>query len=156
MEPITLGAAVNADQLARALAADGESGARAPLHIEVPARGTHFAFEKLYANRAEDGAWIALPYATRTGAFAGTALSLFAVMLLGLGLSAERLLPGRLPMMVRRGGAAAGIVLLGLTLGVLSVDPRPALVLAALLASLILVASRGRARGMQYAGRGTT
>ncbi|MDM8545258.1 hypothetical protein QUF61_02065 [Candidatus Venteria ishoeyi] len=58
------------------------------LHLQVPKRGIHFAFEKLYANQAKEDTWIEIPYVAAEAQDRGLWISLLGSFLVLLGLLA--------------------------------------------------------------------
>ena len=102
----------------------------APLEIEVPSAGVHFAFEKLYANQAEDDAFFSIPYTSGTGATIGHAVSLLGTLLFWTGLwqawRREPPLAGRLAL------AGTGLVMLLAPIGYLQTSAALPLVISAL------------------------
>lgn len=108
-----------------------------PLHIDVPNTGIHFAFEKLYANQAEEDAAFSLPYMSRVGAGLGQAVALLGTALLWGGLWLAWRREGPFAPQTALAGAALGLLLLLVPLAYLQTDPTPPLLLslAALLAA---------------------
>ena len=78
------------------------------LRLEIPTQGIHFAFQKLYANQAEEDAWVRIPYYDASLRQAGKWGAVLAVLLIGLGVwsLAGRKLPGKVPGIVLTGGLA--------------------------------------------------
>ncbi len=116
-----------------------------PLRIQVPTEGIHYAFEKLYANQAEEDASFAIRYVAAEGNQLGLWLSLAGVLLLWagiVGLATHRVKVSR--------PAVIGMIVLGATLlagsvGYLGTSPMPASALALLVAvlmGLVLVVQR--------------
>jgi len=111
----------SADELARA--ADGHAGLESahteggtgvlPLRIEVPKKGVHYRFEKLFANRGEEEARFSLHYTTAGARTGGGFLLALMVMVLGAVIAGRA---GVAPSLDRRKAtglaAAAGAVLL--------------------------------------------
>ncbi len=60
-----------------------------PLRIDVPRRGVHFRFEKLYTNRGKEPARFSIHYTTAGASSSGSALMILAVLMLA-GLAAGR------------------------------------------------------------------
>jgi hypothetical protein len=73
------------DELRRLEQAVSAPQAIRPLQISVPTSGVHYAFEKIYANQADERSWFEIPYASRSGARLGQAVSLLGVMLFWVG-----------------------------------------------------------------------
>jgi hypothetical protein len=103
-----------------------------PLHIDVPATGIHYAFEKLYANQADEAAAFSIPYTSKLGAGLGQAVALLGTALFwaGLWMAWRRRNEGGLP--VGLGSAAGGMILLLLPITYLQSSPTPPLVLSML------------------------
>lgn len=122
-----------------------EVGHRAiePLRISVPAAGIHYAFEKLYANQADQETWFELPYASARGAVAGHAISLVGIALfwLGIGLFVKR--TERLYRMGAVGVNVAGVAALFVSLGVFQMSATLPLVVSLVLL-LVVAIVRGR------------
>jgi len=117
-----------------------------PLRISVPTAGVHYAFEKLYANQPEQDAWIALPYASATGAVVGGFTSAFGALLLWLGLALFLRPDPRLPNVPPRlslVAAAAGFLVVVTCAGLYHVGTTPAL-LVSLAVALATAAVFGR------------
>ena len=88
----------------------------APLHFTVPAAGTHFAFQKLYANQADEDAGFSLPYASGVGRGLNHLLAAIGAALFWLGLGAAfKLVPG---CALRGGALLVAVGVLCLTSGV--------------------------------------
>lgn len=88
MEVVSQGV-MTAEEAARAEAAlqAGDGQAIEPLRLTVPKSGTHFAFEKLYANQsADEPARIVIPYASDVGSSFGGAAVLLGTLLFWVGL----------------------------------------------------------------------
>jgi len=142
LDVVTAGAAVSREAMAQKLAhAEGERPAPQlldPLRISVPAAGIHYAFEKLYANQADQDAWIALPYASSGGAWIGRLFGALGTLLFWIGLAIFLRLDPRLPALSTRaslGVAGAGLlVLIGVSRYGVGVVP-------ALLVSMAVVAA---------------
>lgn len=139
METIVAGQRLASETAKAEMTSFAEAAARQalePLRLDVPApsTGVRFAFEKLYANQAEERISITIPYASGFGRAVGHGLILLGTMLawLGLGLVASRR---------RRLGAT--LALGGLVvLGVLALQYRVSILPAAWwsLAGLLVVA----------------
>ncbi len=92
-----------------------------PLRIDVPRRGVHFRFEKLYANRGKEPAHFSIHYTTSGASSSGSALMILAVLMLA-GLAAGRaglwkIRLGPAQSMIVGLGALAVIVIAGFFLG---------------------------------------
>jgi len=96
------------DELSRMKQAVSAPQAIRPLQISVPTSGVHYAFEKVYANQAEERAWFEIPYASRAGARLGQAASLLGVALLWSGIALRLRGASR--------AAGAGVATLGLAI----------------------------------------
>jgi hypothetical protein len=91
LEPASEAERVTREELQAGLAGSADATARQvldPLRISVPTSGIHYAFEKLYANQSDHDAWVAIPYATRSGSLLGRLASALGALLLwgGVGL----------------------------------------------------------------------
>jgi hypothetical protein len=109
----------------------------APLRIAVPARGVHYAFEKLYANQADEPVGFSVAYASAGGARAATGLSLVGAVVLWGGLLfglRRRLNPGRAVV-----AGLAGLALILVAVRVFGTSPAGAAWLFLLLAVVSLV-----------------
>ena len=141
MDLVATGSPMDGRQLEEALVDHLEDAAArmvAPLTISVPTAGIHFAFEKLYANQADQQTWLEIPYASRGGARAGAVVILLATLVFwaGLILGLRRSSPDQ-----RRwafGASLAAFLVLAITIGHLGANPSPALVATALLAIALL------------------
>ena len=124
-----------------------------PLQIDVPSSGIHYAFEKLYANQAEEDAAFSIPYTSDLGAAFGQAIALLGTALFWTGLWMAWRREG--PLTRRRALALAGgglVLLLG-PIGYLQTSATPPLLLS--LAALIGAAAHAaRDRLGAFAGRG--
>jgi hypothetical protein len=129
----------------RAAAADARHGSSAStgvqeaLRIDVPTRGIHFAFEKLYANQSPRPARFAVRYTSAEANQLGLWLSGAGVMLIWLGILA---LGSRRVALPRNGAIASlalGVVLLVVALGYLGASPVLASALTLLIATLLAV-----------------
>jgi hypothetical protein len=105
MELIAPGAAVDQAKMQETLAS-GEPDAES-LKLEVPLRGVHFAFEKLYANQDDREVGFTLPYASGFGARLAGLGVIACTLLLWLGVAIA--LQGN-----RRAAAIAALGLAGL------------------------------------------
>jgi hypothetical protein len=151
LDVVTAGAVVSKDAMTRQLArADSDRAAPQlldPLRIEVPKAGIHYAFEKLYANQADQDAWIALPYASTGGALLGRLLAVVGTLAFWLGLATYGRLDPRLPWLSPRASAViagAGVLVL-ISVGRYGVGLVPALLLSlALLGAAAMLRFRGR------------
>jgi len=115
---------------------DAQAQAGQPLRIQVPTEGIHYAFEKLYANQAEDDASFTIGYVAAEANRLGLWLSLAGVALVWAGIIA---LAVRHP--VSR-AAVIGLLVLGVALlagsvGYLGTSPVPASALALLVAVVL-------------------
>jgi energy-converting hydrogenase Eha subunit C len=111
--------------------------------IEVPTAGVHYAFEKLYANQAEDEATFSIPYASSFGATLGQALALLGTALFWSGI-ALALRGAPLDRRVALGLAALGFAVLWIPLGYLQINPVPPLLLSLLALAGLAFATRER------------
>jgi hypothetical protein len=139
----------------QAVADMGKAGADAraqmgqPLRIQVTTEGIHYAFEKLYANQAEEDASFTIPYVAAEGEQLGLWLSLAGVLLLWsgiLGLATRRVKVSRPAVIGMMGLGAAS---LAGSVAYLGTNPTPASALAllvALLMGLVLLLQRLLAR----------
>ena len=130
VDPRALGAQSLADLEQRTSQGIGQS-----LQIRVPARGIHFAFEKLYANQSPEDPGFSIRYASAEGNQAGLALSALATVLLWAGVFA---LGGARPRLPRSGAAivfAIGIGTLVVAIGYLGASPLLASVLTLIVAT---------------------
>lgn len=107
-----------------------------PLQITVPTQGIHFAFEKLYANQANDDPKFSIRYASIGVNRIGSTLSLLAVVLIWIGIIALGGRQLRIPKYAALGLMIIGITLLMVTLVRIGND----LTMPSLLALLIGVA----------------
>ena len=125
---------VNQQPMSRASVEQEFEAVRAPQPtqtpvIEVPIAGVHYAFEKLYANQAEDEAAFSIPYASTFGATLGQALALLGTALFWSGI-ALALRGAPLDRRASLGLAALGVVVLWIPLGYLQTNPLPPLLLS--------------------------
>jgi hypothetical protein len=125
-----------------------------PLQIEVPSAGVHYAFEKLYANQAEEEASFSIPYTSGLGAAMGQAAALLGTPLFWTGLWLAWRREG--PLTARRAlaVAGAGLVLLLVPIGYLQTSATGPLVLS-LLVLLGLAAYQRRGRLSAVLGPGS-
>jgi hypothetical protein len=102
-----------------------------PLQIDVPSSGIHYAFEKLYANQAEEDASFSIPYTSDFGAAFGQAIALLGAALFWTGLWLAWRRSG--PVTGRRALALAGggLTLLLIPIGYLQTSVTPPLLLSA-------------------------
>jgi len=113
-----------------------------PLHINVPVRGVHFAFDKLYADQAKDDASFAIGYASLGGQRVTVGASLVGTLLLWAGAIALALKQRR-----RQAVAAVvvGVALLIATVGFLGAGRAPAEWLSTAIAvALVITYARQR------------
>jgi hypothetical protein len=103
-----------------------------PLRITVPASGIRYAFEKLYANQADEDAEFSMPYASGGGAVLAELLTLIGACLLLVGIWLMIRRHPRVPLQLAAGGAGFGLVLLIVTLGYLGTSATLLVVLAVL------------------------
>ena len=79
-----------------------------PLDIRVPTAGVHYQLSKLYANQSDQESWIAVQYASTTGARWGNVISILGALLVCAGVLLHlRPRPGqwpRLPAALAGGG----------------------------------------------------
>jgi hypothetical protein len=127
-----------------------------PLQIEVPSSGIHYAFEKLYANRAEEDASFSIPYTSDFGAAFGQTIALLGTALFwtGLWLAWRRAGPltGRRALAL----AAGGLILLLVPIGYLQTSVTPPLILSvAALAGALVHRIRERLRFLPGRGPAT-
>ena len=134
---VVSGQAVNREQLQREMTLEADSAAAiitGPLRIDVPNRGIHFAFEKLYANQSDEVATFDIAYRSPVGESLGQSLALAGTLALWLGLAIAL---GRIPAFGSRHAAGAvglGALALLIAVGYLESDTTPALILALVLA----------------------
>ena len=135
------------EEFARLEAATATRRAIEPLRIMVPTAGVHYAFEKVYANQAEQQAWFRLPHVSRSGFLMGQVLSLvgLALVCISAGLYLVRI-QGR-PWLPAAGLAVAGAAILLVALRVYHQNPM--VPLAALLIFVLAFAAR---HGRRYIG----
>ncbi len=103
-----------------------------PLQIDVPSAGIHYAFEKLYANQAEEDASFSIPYTSNLGSAFGQSISLLGTALFWACIWMAWQRVG--PLTPRRALPLAGgslLLLLG-PIGYLQTSALPPLVLSAL------------------------
>jgi hypothetical protein len=131
------GQPVNREQLEREMTLDVDSAAAiitGPLRIDVPNRGIHYAFEKLYANQSDEVATFDIAYRSAVGESLGQSLALAGTLALWFGLAIAL---GRIPAFGSREAAGAvglGVVALLIALVYLEGNPTPVLILALVLA----------------------
>jgi hypothetical protein len=134
---VVSGQAVNREQLQREMTLDANNAAAVitgPLRIDVPNRGIHYAFEKLYANQSDELATFDIAYRSPVGESLGQSLALAGTLALWLGVI---LALGRIPAFGTREAALAvslGALALLIAVGYLESDTTPALILALVLA----------------------
>lgn len=68
LELVAAASPVDQGRMEQELAADGPEAQSDSLQLEVPLRGVHFAFEKLYANQDDRQVGFSIPYASGAGA----------------------------------------------------------------------------------------
>ncbi|MDA8016261.1 MAG: hypothetical protein MPN21_02335 [Thermoanaerobaculia bacterium] len=92
MEPVVTGTAVDQSQMQREVAGEATEAQSESLRLEVPLRGVHFAFEKLYANQDPRDVGFSIPYASGHGARLATVGVVVSTLLLwiGAGLAVRR------------------------------------------------------------------
>ncbi len=108
-----------------------------PLRIQVPTEGIHYAFEKLYANQAEEDASFSIRYVAAQGNQLGLWLTLAGVILVWagiIGLASHRV---KLSRTAATGMIVLGTALLAGSLAYLGTNPMPASALALLVAALL-------------------
>jgi len=135
MELAAAGQRLSRDALEERLAGaetDTVHQALEPLRISVPSAGVLYAFEKLYANQSQRDAWMALPYAPRSGSPLATGASVLGALLLWLGLGLLLRPDARVPRRVAVGCAVAGGLGLTMAHGLYPLSPWPALLISAL------------------------
>ncbi len=116
-----------------------------PLQIDVPSSGIHYAFEKLYANQAEEDASFSIPYTSDFGAAFGQTIALLGTALFWTGLWLAWRRAG--PVTGRRALALAGggLILLLIPIGYLQTSATPPLILsAAVLMGALATLTRNR------------
>jgi hypothetical protein len=124
---------------------DAQAQMGQPLRIQVPTEGIHYAFEKLYANQAEEDASFAIRYVAAEGNQLGLWLSLAGILLVWagiFGLATRRVRVSR-PAVI--GMIGLGAALLAGSVAYLGTNPMPASTLAllvALLMGLVLLVQR--------------
>ncbi len=112
-----------------------------PLRIVVPTQGIQFAFEKLYANQSPEEAGFSLRYASDDANLLGLLASALGTLLVWAAILAFAGRWIRLPRAAAAGLLAAGVALLGGSLGYLGTTPVPASALALVIAVLLALAS---------------
>ena len=124
-----------------------------PIRIEVPNTGIHYAFEKLYANQAEEDAWFSIPYTSGLGSAFGQAIVLVGTALFWTGLwfawRREAPLAGGPALAL----AGSGLILLLVPIGYLQTSLAPPLILS-LLALMVAAAHIRRDRIESFLRRG--
>jgi hypothetical protein len=113
-------------------AIDAQRSAVQPLQIEVPSAGIHFAFEKLYANQAEQDAAFSIPYTSNVGAAIGQAVALLGAVLLWGGCWMAWRRGGPINARAALGIAGVGLVLLLVPIAYLQTNPLPPLIVSAM------------------------
>lgn len=110
-------------------AARGErpSSDGAQLDIEVPTTSVRLVFEKLYANRGAEEAWVAIPYASPTGVTLGSAASATGALASWSGLLLALRAGGRRARAAWIALGAAGVLLVVLTVALLHASADPAI-----------------------------
>ncbi|MCP4660884.1 MAG: hypothetical protein GY856_36245 [bacterium] len=120
MEVLESGIAMTAEAVAAEqarLEAAAVQQAIEPLRLTVPTSGTHYAFEKLYANQTEgEAAYFEIPYASGAGTTAGWMASLLgtAILWLGVALVLRRRSPSELRLAIA--AVVAGVLVIVLML----------------------------------------
>ena len=128
MELVAGASPMDKSQIEHALVRQLEDAAAqmmAPLTLSVPTAGIHFAFEKLYANQANQRTWLEIPYASQGGARVGALVSLLATVVFWVGL----LVGFKRAPAERRwalGAALLAALVLAVTLGHLGASATPA------------------------------
>ena len=135
--------AMSRDSLAAELEAVRATQPALPPVIEVPTAGVHYAFEKLYANQADDEATFSIPYASSFGATLGQALALLGTALFWAGI-ALALRGAPFDRRISFGLAAVGFAVLWIPLGYLQTNPLPPLLLSLLALAGVAFATRER------------
>jgi hypothetical protein len=90
-----------------------------PLRINVPQRGIHFAFEKLYATQAPEDPHVRIGYTSASGYRVGELLGLIGVVLLWAGIFALGSTQPFLPRQAALAGIGAGGVMVAVAIGAL-------------------------------------
>ncbi len=106
MDIVEQGEPLSGEEMQQRLSELGRSvgnQAVSPLRIHVPKAGVRYAFSKIYANRSDEAAAFAMPYASGGGAWVAELLGLAGTVLFWLGLGVALLQGDR-----RRGLAIAG------------------------------------------------
>jgi len=145
MDLVTAGEMVSGGRVESAMAGDLEAAAQViePLRIAVPTAGIHYAFEKLYANQAQQEAGFSISYASASGARMGGFLSLVATLLMWAGIRLRARPIDMVKPWQALVGALAGLAGLILTIGVYEVSATPA-VIATLGVGLLVIAAAVR------------
>lgn len=109
------------------------------LRLNVPQRGVHFAFEKLYANQAGEDTWVEIAYVAADSRSSGMPLSLAGVILLGLGMLAAFGLLASIPRTIGFAAIFAGLSLILYAFLQLQAAAEPAVVLAFIFTAVLVV-----------------
>lgn len=117
------------EEMQRAASKNGQPVV-APLQLSVPTAGVRFSFEKLYANQAKDNAWFRVPYASGLGRVAGWLLVVLGSGALWFGIAASVLRSKEISPRLRWGSAAAGVIVLIISVSYLGVNYMPALLVS--------------------------
>jgi len=142
LEPASGAERVTGEALQAELQAAADGPARQvldPLRISVPTSGIHYAFEKLYANQSDHDAWVAIPYATRSGSLLGRLASALGALLLWAGVGLMLRPAARLHPRIAPALAGGGLLLVIGSTSSAHLGLSPALVVTALVGGALLV-----------------
>jgi len=106
-----------------------------PLRINVPQRGIHFAFEKLYATQAPEDPYVRIAYTSASGYRLGELLGLIGIVLVWAGIFALGSTRVRVPRRAAFAGIGAGGVMVLTAIGPLGASVTMVAVLALTLAA---------------------
>lgn len=136
------------EEMSRLAGGQGSAAITGPLQISVPATGILYAFEKLYANQAAEGAYFAVPYASGGGELFVHLVVLLGTALLWLGLAIAFRSAGKSALKPAITAFGAGIVLLWLFISHYGASQTPAV-----LVSLLVLTALAAAQVMKFRER---
>jgi hypothetical protein len=132
--------------------AAGARQAIEPLRLQVPTSGTHYAFEKLYANQsAGEAAYFEIPYASGAGSSAGWLVSLAGTAAVWLGVALALRRRSRRELWLAVAAVAAGVVIIALMVARYQVGAT-AVIVGSILAVVGLGLVYGRPMWKRYGG----